>query len=147
MSDAALKPVDILLVEDDPSDIQMTRLALSESKIRNKLFVIEDGESALAYLFKRPPYADVTTPDLILLDLNLPNLDGTEVLARIKEDELLRQIPVVVLTTSNAKEDIMKSYDLHANCYIKKPLDLDQFIKVVQEVQEFWFTIVLHPKR
>lgn len=140
------QPIEILLIEDNPSDIRLTREALKENKLKNILHVVEDGEEALDYLYRRSPYAQAPKPDLILLDLNLPNLDGREVLGQIKQDPALNHIPVVVLTTSNAEEDIIKSYQLYANCYITKPIDLEQFIKVVNAIEDFWLTIVKLPK-
>jgi len=140
------RPVDILLVEDNPGDVRLTREALREGKVRNSLHVVEDGVEALAYLRREGRYAAVEEPDIVLLDLNLPRKDGREVLEEIKQDTRLKHIPVVVLTTSQAEEDILKSYQLYANCYISKPVDLDQFIKVVQSVEDFWFTIVKLPR-
>jgi CheY-like chemotaxis protein len=139
------KPIDILLVEDNPGDVRLTREALKEGKVLNTMKVMGDGIEALAFLRHEGPYAKSHHPDIILLDLNLPRLDGRELLAIIKTDPNLRRIPVVILTTSKAEEDIIKSYDLHANCYITKPVDLDQFITVVKSVEEFWFTIVRLP--
>ena len=147
MSTATLgRPVEILLVEDNPDDVELTIEALRDAKVRNRLNVTDNGEKALAFLRKKSPYQDVSTPDVILLDLNLPRLDGREVLAEIKSDPQLRRIPVVVLTTSQSTEDVFKAYDLHANCYITKPVDLDQFIKVVQSIENFWLTIVKLPE-
>ena len=143
---AEATPVEILLVEDDPGDVLMTKEALADAKMANELHVVSNGEEALAFLFREGEYADAPRPGLILLDLNLPRVDGREVLARIKADELLRRIPVVVLTTSEAEEDILRAYDLHANCYITKPVDLDQFIAVVQSIEDFWLTIVTLPE-
>jgi CheY-like chemotaxis protein len=140
-----LKQIDILLVEDNPGDVRLTREALKEGKVLNTLQVVGDGIEALEFLRHTGPYAKSPHPDIILLDLNLPKKDGREVLADIKSDPNLRRIPVVILTTSKAEEDIIKSYDLHANCYITKPVDLDQFITVVKSVEEFWFTIVKLP--
>lgn len=140
-------PVEILLVEDNPGDILLTREALSEAKVLNNLHVVRDGDEALAFLYREGEYADAPEPDLILLDLNLPRRSGREVLEEIKEDSRLRLIPVVILTTSTNEEDILRSYDLHANCYITKPLDLDQFVKVVRSVEDFWFSIVTLPRR
>lgn len=134
--------VDILLVEDNPADVALTEEALQESKLANRLMVAEDGEQALAILRRKGTHAHAPRPDLILLDLNLPGMDGREVLAEIKGDQALRRIPVVILTTSKAEEDVFRSYDLHANCYITKPIDLQQFVKVVKVVDEFWLTIV-----
>jgi chemotaxis family two-component system response regulator Rcp1 len=139
------KVIDILLVEDNPGDVRLTREALKEGKVLNNLNVAGDGFEALAYLRHEDQYAKSPHPDIILLDLNLPRMDGRELLAIVKADPNLRRIPVVILTTSKAEEDIIKSYDLHANCYITKPVDLDQFINVVKSVEEFWFTIVKLP--
>jgi chemotaxis family two-component system response regulator Rcp1 len=139
------KPIDILLVEDNPGDVRLTREALAEGKVLNNLHVAQDGLEAMEYLFQKGKFAQAVRPDIILLDLNLPKKDGREVLAEIKSDPSLRRIPVVILTTSKAEEDVLKTYDLHANCYITKPVDLDQFIGVVQSVEEFWFTIVKLP--
>ena len=141
-----MKPIDILLVEDNPGDVRLTKEALKEGKVRiNKLHVVMDGMEALAFLRRQGKFSDVIRPDIILLDLNLPKKDGREVLAEIKNDPDLRRIPVVILTTSKAEEDILKSYDLHANCYITKPVDLNQFITVVQSIEDFWLTIVKLP--
>jgi chemotaxis family two-component system response regulator Rcp1 len=139
------KPVEILIVEDNPGDVRLTQEALKEGKVLNNLHVAEDGEEAMAFLRREGKYADAPRPDLILLDLNLPGKDGREVLAEIKADKDLRRIPVVVLTVSKAEEDILKTYDLNANCYITKPINLDQFIKVVKSIEEFWLTIVTLP--
>jgi chemotaxis family two-component system response regulator Rcp1 len=135
----------ILLVEDNPGDVRLTREALKEGKILNDLSVVGDGVEALAYLRRKDGYSGAERPDLILLDLNLPKKDGREVLEEIKSDGDLKKIPVVVLTTSAAERDILKAYDLHANCYITKPVDLGQFIKVVQLIEDFWLTIVKLP--
>ena len=137
--------VEILLVEDNPGDVRLTREALKETKLQNHLSVVLDGESALAFLKKEGKYADAPRPDLILLDLNLPKKGGREVLAEIKSIPALMRIPVAVLTMSDSEEDIVKSYDLHANCYIRKPLDIGQFLTVVRCVEDFWFTIVKLP--
>jgi chemotaxis family two-component system response regulator Rcp1 len=139
------KPVEILIVEDNPGDVRLTQEGLKEGKVLNNLHVAEDGEEAMAFLRREGKYADAPRPDLILLDLNLPGKDGREVLAEIKADKDLRRIPVVVLTVSKAEEDILKTYDLNANCYITKPINLDQFIKVVKSIEEFWLTIVTLP--
>lgn len=139
------KPVEILLVEDNPGDVRLAREALRDSKIHNVLHVVEDGLQAIEYLRKKGKYRKKSHPDLILLDLNLPKKDGREVLAEIKEDDDLKRIPVVILTISKDEEDIMKTYNLHANCYITKPLDMKQFIKVVNAIENFWFTIVKLP--
>jgi two-component system, chemotaxis family, response regulator Rcp1 len=143
MEDAA--PIEILLVEDNPGDVRLTVEALKEGKVRNHMSVVTDGEKAMSFLRREDGYADSPRPDLILLDLNLPRKDGREVLAEIKEDPDLRRIPVVVLTTSKAEEDIVRSYNLHANCYITKPVDLDQFISVVRSIEDFWFSVVRLP--
>jgi len=137
--------VDILLVEDNPGDVRLTREALREAKFRNELYVAEDGVEAIAFLRREGQYADAVRPHLILLDLNLPRKDGREVLAEIKEDPDLKRIPVVVLTTSQAEADIIKAYNLHANCYINKPVDLDQFLTVVKSIEDFWLAIVKLP--
>jgi len=138
-------PVEILLVEDNPGDVRLTQEALKESKVTNNLSVAEDGVEALAFLKREGQYADAPRPDLLLLDLNLPKKDGRELLEEIKADENLKRIPVVVLTTSKAEEDILRMYDQHANCYITKPIDFDQFIDVVKSIQDFWLTIVKLP--
>ncbi len=142
---ADTKSIEILLVEDNPGDVRLTQEALREGKIRNSLHVVEDGEAAMAFVRREGDYADMPRPDLILLDLNLPKMDGREVLAQIKADPDLKRIPVVVLTTSQAEEDVLKVYNLNANCYITKPVDFEQFIKVVSAVEEFWLTIVRLP--
>ena len=141
------RPIEILLVEDNPGDVRLTLEALKEGKVRNRMSVARDGAEAMAFLRREGQYADAPRPDLLLLDLNLPRKDGREVLAEIKADPYLAQIPVVVLTTSRAEQDILKSYELHANCYVTKPVDLDQFIKVVQTIEEFWLSIVTLPPR
>ena len=137
--------IEILLVEDNPADVRLTQEALREGKLRNTLTVAETGEKALAMLSRRPPHADSPKPDLILLDLNLPGRSGREVLAEIKADPDLKRIPVVILTTSKAEEDVVKSYNLHANAYITKPVDLDKFMQVVRSIESFWLTVVLLP--
>ncbi|MGD8568653.1 MAG: response regulator [Gammaproteobacteria bacterium] len=137
--------IEILLVEDNPADVRLTREALKEAKVRNQLHVVEDGVAAMAFLNRQGEYADAPRPDLILLDLNLPKKDGREVLEEIKRDDMLKRIPVVVLTTSQAEEDIVKTYNLHANCYVTKPVDLDQFITIVRSIEDFWLTIVKLP--
>jgi len=142
---AELRPIEILLVEDNPGDIRLTIEALKEGKVRNNLNVAKDGVEALCFLRRESPFEAAPRPDLILLDLNLPKKDGRELLADIKADELLRRIPVVVLTTSKAEEDVLKTYNLHANCYITKPVDLDQFIAVVKSIDDFWLTVVRLP--
>ncbi|WP_425526028.1 response regulator [Halotia branconii] len=138
-------PIEVLLVEDNPGDAQLTRIALEDSKISVNLNVVEDGVEAMAFLRKQEKYAKVPHPDIVLLDLNLPRKDGREVLAEIKTDATLKRIPVVVLTTSQAEEDILKAYNLSANCYITKPVDFDQFVKIVQSIEDFWFAIVKLP--
>ena len=139
------KPVEILLVEDNPGDADLARAALENSKITNTLTVVGDGEEAMAFLRRSGKHAAAPRPDIILLDLNLPKKDGREVLAEIKVDEDLKRIPVVILTTSKEEEDIIRSYNLHANCYISKPIDLHQFIHVVRCIEDFWLTIVKLP--
>jgi CheY-like chemotaxis protein len=139
------KSIRILLVEDNPGDVRLTTEALKDSKMDNPLDVVRDGVEALAYLRQEGAYAGKPLPDLILLDLNLPRMDGREVLAAIKTDERLKKIPVVVLTTSKAEQDILKSYHLHANCFITKPVDLENFIRVVQAIDCFWLSIVTLP--
>lgn len=142
---AATQPIEVLLVEDNPGDVRLTREALRDGKVHNNLSVVPDGVEALAFLRREGKYADVPRPDVILLDLNLPKKDGREVLEDIKADPALRRIPVVVLTSSEAERDIAQAYALHANCYITKPVDLDQFITVVKSIEDFWFTIVKLP--
>ena len=139
------KIIEILLVEDSPGDIRLTQEALKESKISNNLHVVMDGEEAIAFLKKEGKFSEKPRPDLILLDLNLPKKDGRDVLAEIKKDKDLKRIPVVVLTISEAEEDVLKSYNLYANCYITKPVDLNQFLKVILSIENFWFTIVKLP--
>ena len=139
------RPVEILLVEDNPGDVRLAIEALKEAKVRNNLHVVEDGMEAMAFLRKEGQYTAVPRPDVVLLDLNLPKKDGREVLAEIKTDDNLKRIPVVILTVSKAEEDILKTYNLHANCYITKPLDLDQFLSVVKSIEDFWLTIVTLP--
>ena len=138
-------PVKILLVEDNPGDVRLTQEALKEGKVANEMYVVGDGIDALGFLRQEGKYAEAPRPDLILLDLNLPRKDGREVLAEIKEDKDLKRIPVVILTTSKAEVDILKTYNLNANCYITKPVNLDRFITVVQSIEDFWFTIVTLP--
>ena len=139
------KPVEILLVEDSPGDVRLTQEALKDAKMLNNLHVVGNGIEALLFLRREAKYAAAPRPDLILLDLNLPKKDGREVLAEIKADLDLRRIPVVILTVSKAEEDILKTYDLHANCYITKPVTLDRFLTVVQTIKDFWLTIVKLP--
>jgi two-component system, chemotaxis family, response regulator Rcp1 len=139
--------VEILLVEDNAGDVRLTREALKEGRIRNRLHVVNDGENALRFLRKQAEYAEVPRPDLILLDLNLPRLDGREVLAEIKNDPLLKQIPVVVLTSSRAEKDLLSAYDQHANCFITKPVGFEDFMDVVRSIESFWLTIVILPPK
>jgi CheY-like chemotaxis protein len=140
-----VRPIEILLVEDNPGDADLAREALEGSKFHNILNVVDDGEKAMAYLRRDGLYTEVSRPDLILLDLNIPKKDGRQVLAEIKEDDNLKRIPVVILTTSRAEEDVMKSYNLHCNCYITKPIDLNQFLSVVRSIEDFWLSIVVLP--
>ncbi|MFC6882337.1 MULTISPECIES: response regulator [Actinomadura] len=142
-----IQPIEVLLVEDDPGDELMTREAFDENKVGNVLHVVRDGLEALEYLHRRGEYADAKRPDLILLDLNLPRYDGRQVLEEIKNDEELATIPVVVLTTSSAEEDILRSYRLHANAYVTKPVDFEQFIAAVQQIDDFFVTVVRLPFR
>lgn len=142
-----MQPIEILLVEDNLGDIRLTQEALKDSKLRNNLSVVQDGVEALAFLRQQGRYANVTRPDIILLDLNLPRKDGREVLAEIKEDDNLKRIPVVVLTTSSDEKDIYTSYNLHANCYISKPVDLNRFVEIVKAIEGFWFQIVKLPSQ
>lgn len=139
--------IQILLVEDDPGDVLITREAFAENKVRNKLDVVSDGDAALAYLRRQGDFAAVPRPDLVLLDLNLPRKDGHEVLAEIKSDPDLQRIPVVILTTSDAEEDILRSYNLHANAYVTKPVDFERFLAVVRQIDEFFVTVVRLPTR
>ncbi len=140
-------PIEILLVEDNPSDVRLTIEALKEGKVYNKLSVVKDGVEAMAFLRRQGKYAKSPQPDLILLDLNLPKKDGREVLAEIKKDSKLRTIPVIVLTTSRAEQDVLKTYKMHANCYIPKPVDLERFITVVKAIENFWLSVVKLPTR
>lgn len=139
------RPIEVLLVEDDQGDILLTKEAFDLNKVRNRLNVVNDGEQAMAFLRRDAPYADAPRPDLILLDLNLPRMGGLEVLAEVKADAALRTIPVVVLTTSEAEEDILHSYRLHANAYVSKPVDFEQFIRVVRQIDDFFVTVVKLP--
>jgi len=139
------RSVEILLVEDNEPDIRLTQEGIKETKIHNNLHVARDGEEAMNFLYKRGNYRDVVTPDLILLDLNLPKKDGREVLEEVKNDDALSHIPVVILTTSEAEKDIVKSYKLHANCYVTKPMGIDQFVEVIKAIEDFWFSIVKLP--
>ena len=141
------KIIDILLVEDNSGDARLAKEALKESKIKNQLYIVNDGMAAIDFLFKKNDYKDAPRPDLIILDLNLPKKDGCEVLAEVKADEDLKRIPVVVLTISKAEEDILKTYNLHANCYITKPLNFDKFIEVIKSIEDFWLTVVELPTK
>ena len=140
-----MRPIEILLVEDNPGDVRLLQESLKDGKIHNKIHVVKDGVEALDYLRRHSPFEKATRPDLVLLDLNLPRKDGREVLAEIKEDADLKRIPVIILTTSAAEADIIKAYDLHANCYITKPVDLAQFINVAKKIEDFWLTLVKLP--
>ena len=139
------RPVNILLIEDNPGDVRLTQEAFKEGRMTINLSVVMDGVEAIRYLKKEGEYSEVTIPDLILLDLNLPKKDGREVLEEIKSDYDLKRIPVVVLTTSNAEQDILRSYNLHANCYINKPVDFDKFFDVIQKIEDFWLTTAILP--
>ncbi|MFF4194688.1 response regulator [Nonomuraea sp. NPDC001831] len=139
------RPIDVLLVEDDQGDVLLTREAFDLNKVRNRLNVVNDGEQAMAYLRREGAYAGAPRPDLILLDLNLPRMNGLEVLSEVKADAVLRTIPVVILTTSEAEEDILHSYRLHANAYVAKPVDFEQFIRVVRQIDDFFVTVVKLP--
>jgi chemotaxis family two-component system response regulator Rcp1 len=139
--------IEILLVEDNPGDVELTREALKAAKVSNRLHVVDDGVEAVDFLFKRGRFVDAPRPDIILLDLNLPKKDGRQVLSEIKAEPGLAQIPVVVLTTSQAEEDIVRAYQLHANCYINKPVDFNQFLRIVASIEEFWLSVVKLPNR
>lgn len=136
------RPIEILLIEDNPGDVRLTLEELSQAKIHNRVSVVEDGEKAMAFLRKQDPYGEAPSPDLILLDLNLPGKDGREVLEDIKESPELSRIPVVVLTSSRAEQDILRAYELHASAYVTKPVDFEQFMEVISSIDEFWITIV-----
>ena len=140
-----IRPVNVLLVEDNPGDVRLTQEAFKEAKMSIQLDVTMDGAEAIKFLRKEGEYEAAVTPDLILLDLNLPKKDGREVLKEIKTDDKLKRIPVVVLTTSNAEQDIMKSYNLHVNCYINKPVDFEKFFDIIQKIEEFWLTTAILP--
>jgi len=144
-TDQSVRPINILLVEDNPADVRLTREALSEAKVLNALHVAADGVAALAFLRREGRHADSPRPDLILLDLNLPKKDGREVLAEIKMDDELKLIPVVVLTTSSAEEDVVRTYNLHANAYVTKPVDFKQFLRVIRAIEQFWLAVVTLP--
>ncbi len=141
------RPIEILLVEDNPGDVELTREALDTAKVSNRLHVVDDGADAVDFLFRRGQFADAPRPDIILLDLNLPKKDGRQVLSEIKAEPSLAQIPVVVLTTSQAEEDILRAYQLHANCYVTKPVDFNQFLHIVSTIEEFWLSVVKLPKK
>ena len=141
------RPIEILLVEDNPGDVDLTREMIENSKVRNVMNNVGDGSEALAYLRRQKPYGKATRPDLILLDLNLPRKDGRAVLSEIKQDDRLKDIPVVVLTTSEAESDVLRSYQLHANCYISKPVDLAKFTAIIRSIEDFWLTVVKLPRR
>jgi two-component system, chemotaxis family, response regulator Rcp1 len=145
MNTASSRPVEILLVEDNAADVRLTQEAFRESRIANRMHTVPTGDQALAFLHRRAPYVDATMPDLILLDWNLPGLSGREVLSAIKQDAKLRLIPVVILTTSQAQEDILKAYNLNANCYVSKPVDFEQFVRVVHAIDGFWLAVVKLP--
>ncbi len=147
MGQTKFNPIDILVVEDNSGDARLIKEVLNEHKIFNTLFIVNDGVEAMNFLLNKGKYKDSPKPDLIILDLNLPKKDGREVLAEIKENEDLKRIPVVIMTISQAEADILKSYNLHANCYVTKPIDLNQFIKVIKSIEEFWFSIVKLPSK
>jgi CheY-like chemotaxis protein len=146
MAENIARPIEILLVEDNPGDVRLTKEALKDARVINNLHVVDDGVEALDFLNRQGKHLNAVRPDLILMDLNLPKKDGREVLGEIKADPGLRQIPVVILTTSKAEEDILKTYDLHANCYITKPVDLEKFIEVISAIEDFWLSIVKLPR-
>jgi chemotaxis family two-component system response regulator Rcp1 len=141
-----VRPIELLLVEDSEPDVRLTVEALHEAKVKNRLSVVEDGVEAMDFLLRRNGYTEAPRPDLILLDLNLPRKDGRQVLREIKSDPSLRRIPVVILTTSKGEEDVLRAYDLHANCYITKPVDFNRFMEVVKSIEEFWLTVVRLPE-
>jgi two-component system, chemotaxis family, response regulator Rcp1 len=142
----SIRPIEILLVEDNPGDVRLTLEVLKDAKVNNRVSIARDGEEAMSYLYKKGKFEKAKRPDLILLDWNLPKKDGYEVLIEMKTNDKLKSIPVVVLTTSEAEEDIIKAYAVNANCFISKPVDLDQFIRVIQLIEEFWMTIVKLPR-
>ncbi len=141
------QPVEILLVEDNPGDVELAREALEHAKVANRLHVVNDGADAIDFVFRKGKFRDAPRPDIILLDLNLPRKDGREVLSEVKANADLAQIPVVVLTTSQAEEDVLRAYQLHANCYIAKPIDFNQFLRIVASIEEFWLTVVKLPAK
>ncbi|WNM62670.1 response regulator [Candidatus Nitrospira neomarina] len=140
-------PIEILLIEDNPADIRLTQEAFREARLRNTLHVVQDGVSAMAFIRQAAPFQQAPRPDLILLDLNLPKKDGRDVLKEIKSDPHIRTIPVVVLTTSDDEADVLRSYDLHANAYLVKPIDILQFIKMIQSLEDFWLSVVKLPPK
>lgn len=144
-AERALRPIEVLMVEDNPGDVRLTREALRGGKIWNEIHVVMDGVAALDFLYRKPPYERAPRPDLVLLDLNLPKKDGREVLAAIKSDPNLKTIPVVILTTSQAEEDVIRAYNLNCNCYVTKPVDFDQFTRIVQTIEQFWLSVVTLP--
>ncbi len=146
MSEEVFHQIIILMVEDNPGDVKLTEIALQKGRILNKMYIAEDGEEAMIFLHNQGKWVDAPKPDLILLDLNLPRKNGLEVLKEIKSDNELKRIPVIILTTSKAEEDIVKSYDNHANCFISKPVDVNQFIDIVRTIHDFWITIVSLPR-
>ena len=146
-SQAISRPIEILLIEDSPGDVRLTQEAMKDAKVKNHMHVVNDGLEAMQFVRRAGPYAGVPRPDLILLDLNLPKMDGREVLAQLKGDPDLRRIPVVVLTTSKAEEDVLRAYDLHCNMYVTKPLDFDSFISIVKQLDSLWLSIVILPPR
>lgn len=147
MGNTILNTIDILVVEDNPGDARLIKEVLNDNKVFSSLYIVNDGVEAMNFLHNEGKYKKVPKPDLIILDLNLPRKDGREVLAEIKADNKLKHIPIVIMTISQAEEDILKSYNLHANCYITKPIDLNQFIKVVKSIEDFWFSIVKLPPK
>ncbi|HEX3536932.1 MAG TPA: response regulator [Stellaceae bacterium] len=147
MEHVSVRPIEILLIEDNPGDARLTQEALREARVSNRLSHVHDGVEAMAFVRREPPFAEAPRPDLILLDLNLPRKDGREVLAELKTDPVLRLIPVVVLTTSEAEQDILRTYELHGNCYITKPVNLEKFLHIVRAVEHFWLAIVKLPSR
>jgi two-component system, chemotaxis family, response regulator Rcp1 len=147
MEKPSFNSIDILVVEDNPGDARLIKEVLNENKIFNSLYIVRDGVEAMDFLYARGKFKESPKPDLIILDLNLPRKDGREVLAEIKSDKELKRIPVVIMTISQAEEDIFKSYNLHANCYVTKPIDLNQFIKVIKSIENFWFSVVKLPSK
>ena len=147
MEDAFLNSIDILIVEDNKGDARLIKEVFNENKVFNSLYFVNDGVEAMHFLYARGKYKEVPKPDLIILDLNLPKKDGREVLAEIKSDDRLKHIPVVIMTISQAEEDILKSYNLHANCFVSKPIDLNQFMKVIKSIENFWFSVVKLPAK